>query len=1068
MDLSDPSETMVPSAEIKTRADITCVPVQDKYALKLKMKFPEKTKTTAVSCIVIDKSGSMSGKFILNAKEGAKSLYEIETKAGNWVYVLAFNRNCEIISDPTTPDVTAKIDAIAADDSTKFARAIAQMQAVITDNFKNTHVRRPWRFIFLTDGDSKDSHLEAAMEAFKQEVIPLVTSFEIHCIGIGTDFDSAFVSQLTALGTKEGSIQDCRTSAHLKTCIDNIGYLLQTLSFQAYVQYGDANYIVDLWEIGDDRYTGALSLDVQEVDPQKLKVYYMDKEKQEVSIDFQYKLSLEPLDITSATIGHVRAALLKACATVSAISGLPVPERDREIVCLQEMNVEFDAALATCEAPVRKIKSRQLRSELMGEFLSVRDVQAKFVGALAALKTGTISNEVLAQFASTAYRHVIEKGRLRQGLQKKLDTKIQQNVDVYKADMEKVETFLVSLTAETEAILAEREADGYLNRQTLQERIEGDAYLRDLSCFICLEGLYEAVTKGKCLTYGCTTDRANVNVTIAEPTSLHVESISTTVICNECYHEKVLRDRATDPQAHAQFGKGGAAAEYLVKGLHGERFNSCIPVDLIPEHRFVSVRVGKPLVGFMFTADPYGFSFNQTLALYALALVHLNLQKQTEAVVTQKKHIQNTYTRLYQIAYARKDDEGRKVVPPHELFMKYVEDEKVRTKDVIVHNMIFLIQASTARNLKWIDPSPTYLEKFVPLFVFEECRRNSKKLVMTNADWIRFFGIDEQLWVKAHVAEYERNLQYEFGSKKTSGYRDRFILQLTQQELAIEQLDKEVQTMVDGEFKGRAIPNADPWVFDGRILEPTEDARKYISVMAKTFDYLRPKLQLFELFQAKVNCGFDDHFKTNETVLAFALQGPMYADNAHMRLAMDKKMFYSPSDQKLSEEFFRSKFASVVEQEKSSQCTQVLQHFLDAAGGNAAAAFANTCDLYEAAGALGAAACLGTNITQFIRPLQDANCNAALEKLLMLRAGRFRLRNGEYAGTALVAGIPSDATDPGWQMKRSHVYQFYSQNHRQLGGDKLIGIFKKYNIKHSDKWSKIVKYSRNSITVEPV
>ena len=148
--------------------------------------------------LTIDTSGSMAGQKIVEARRAARALLA-EMRDDDAIAVVRFASDAELVV-PLAPVREARaraeraIDALSASGDTNIARAVR----IATDELSSRGEQRVKRVALVTDGrDTSGSPRRTAADVARRESGHGVT---ISTLGIGLDYDDAYLSELAAAG----------------------------------------------------------------------------------------------------------------------------------------------------------------------------------------------------------------------------------------------------------------------------------------------------------------------------------------------------------------------------------------------------------------------------------------------------------------------------------------------------------------------------------------------------------------------------------------------------------------------------------------------------------------------------------------------------------------------------------------------------------------------------------------------------------------------------------------------------------------------------------------------------
>ncbi|RYE33599.1 MAG: hypothetical protein EOP48_30700, partial [Sphingobacteriales bacterium] len=299
--------------------------------------------------------------------------------------------------------------------------------------------------VFFTDGQDTCNTPEIVNKKLEElaDFIKKTTIFsETHTIGFTADHDALLLSRITTIGKDHGTFQYCKTSKDIPMCVDSVAGLIGGQSFSAKIKIPGRSEVIDLeleegtrdgegkefdtlFYVKEEGITKGSTFElVVNVDTQNVSqsINYDD-----IPIDEEGKVGVLTLQlglIKSEVHKLVKEATnLKLDKKVdgSAIESL-IKRLEREELALETYLKDLGKGLKTSQ-----------RKDIYPLAQEVRDQIIEFYAALRSLQKGQISNDAIASLNALAY-----KGITKKGLQKKLDKRTQQNVNLINDVYEKV------------------------------------------------------------------------------------------------------------------------------------------------------------------------------------------------------------------------------------------------------------------------------------------------------------------------------------------------------------------------------------------------------------------------------------------------------------------------------------------------------------------------------------------------------------------------------------------------------------------------------------------------------
>ncbi|WZI67170.1 MAG: VWA domain-containing protein [Gloeotrichia echinulata CP02] len=206
-------------------------------------------------CIVIDRSGSMSGEKLETAKKSCIDIYK-QLDEKDLFTVVVFDDDAEVVVNPQVPksEVIEKINKINTAGSTNLSLGwylgLLELQTYMTENHNN-------RLFLLSDGQANQGETKVtilAQEASKSRELGITTS----TIGIGDDFQEDI---LAAIATESGGrfwyIQESRIEYIINEEFKGaMSVIIDRPRIQLNLPKGVAisKKLNDLTKIGDNKY----------------------------------------------------------------------------------------------------------------------------------------------------------------------------------------------------------------------------------------------------------------------------------------------------------------------------------------------------------------------------------------------------------------------------------------------------------------------------------------------------------------------------------------------------------------------------------------------------------------------------------------------------------------------------------------------------------------------------------------------------------------------------------------------------------------------------------------------
>lgn len=179
-------------------------PVSDKYG-RLSVSITESTYAVdpVLFILLVDTSGSMSGRPIEQVRQSLKHIYDISCLNSQIILrVILYNSNATELD--LSHDAHARISSIGANGGTLFLCAFQKMcDIIVREKQKNVSIA------FLTDGQDGGNKSSADMSReFRQMLKDIeVSSLTLHSIGFGSECNKILLEDLRKIGTQEGTFR---------------------------------------------------------------------------------------------------------------------------------------------------------------------------------------------------------------------------------------------------------------------------------------------------------------------------------------------------------------------------------------------------------------------------------------------------------------------------------------------------------------------------------------------------------------------------------------------------------------------------------------------------------------------------------------------------------------------------------------------------------------------------------------------------------------------------------------------------------------------------------------------
>ncbi|KAG2382423.1 hypothetical protein C9374_005625 [Naegleria lovaniensis] len=636
--------------------------------------------------ICLDNSGSMAGSGISQAKQAIQTLLEQVHGYNEQVILITFNSTATVLdlSGKSLIQQVECVQKIEATGGTSFSSAFQAMTQLHT-------LGQEVAIVFFTDGQDCES-VEKREQDVKNLTCRLRTetnAFEFHTIGFTREHDVQLLTNITQLGSSQGSFQYAESSSIIASCVENLIGLVRSRSLSGVLKVVHSeehekiilSEKVSLEETENDgiKITCFLKNDLVFHEP-SLK-FFLEisglEERIEIQIPSTHSV-LSQSELISLQIKYIEKKLLDYAVEISSKTF----DKSQLSVIHQE-GQQLEERLLEITQEIQRIKDRILRKSLFTLRESIHNSLTNFNQVLADAMVGHLSNDKIATLNSLAYRSITKRS-----LQKKLDQRAQANVALF----EKSEQFV-------------KEYVNSLNFTQLRQEFESEADQLG-SCFITCSNWIDLLEQQDCLCL--TLNVARTQACVMDPSRVQILSIGTSLMSAEAFLDSVLFSLG-NTENHAQVHGGfkdvelkkqnqeGQMTASIVTGTAREAITGVLPLYINETHWKVAKEKMKSIMGFVATLDVMGYSFQQIKTIPFLVLSKLlaapEEERQSEFYKFQFKLVLDTCLKIYDECSENSNEEGIKMNDEVVSLVKnYNSNPLTRTVDVIPSNVVLLSQ----------------------------------------------------------------------------------------------------------------------------------------------------------------------------------------------------------------------------------------------------------------------------------------------------------------------------------------------------------------------------------------
>jgi len=971
---------------------------ENNYALRI--KFESEGESTAEgsglhACFVLDRSGSMAGGPIRDAKGALVSFVTKMEKMNVPVSIIAFNNMLEKASSVTHgyDGLRTWVEAIKGSGGTLFRNVFEEMETrFIKDHLDNTFI------MFLSDGQDNDglAKLIPYMERFKAAIVKNNFTASIHTIGFSEDHDAKLLTALTTYGTKAGTFQYLDRDGRIPVAVNNATEFLYQTSIWG--QYIGANGVPIKLEISDDEknskiHYGVVFLDEKEIGEAKVELFASGKKT-------EHKLELNRVDNLEL---EDRVMLFTSFASNTVLKILEQRQhkliKKEDIPGLMDKIHKIDKGLDDLIAAIKKFRSLQ-RKQNMPFCLQAKDMIREFYDVLKEDVSQEISNIKLAQLNRLAYSNILTRS-----LMKKINKRIGENAGML------------------------QEIDNEINKilTAMDFKMLGEKYKDDTEkyghCLISYKDWFDALQDGDC--FCLTFDAARAEGGIMDPSLVTIKSINTTQLTAESFLDSALFITRSG-QLIKGVGQHGAPASTLVKGLPEEIITGILPLYINEDNWKVAKLRMKPLLAWTIAQDVLAYEPKQMTVLPFVLMAKAAISQNTEHKKFQFKLIADTCAAIYR-------DNKEMILPDLKVKLdSYLAKPDVRTVDQIPNNRVFLCHLYVA--LKEGDIKLEQILPILPHIMEEELRRNGPKVDLDIHEfYMKILNVDIAKYVTPYITAFRAELD---SKKGTTSQAEKFKALVKDMHIELK-APEEVKGIGKEEEKAPVKPapvseSEVKFEFDTTVLcERAEKVVQRYNDQFKNAEWNVPQtVALLNLFDVKPYGNIEEMgLDTAAKKLAFCIQSSIQKANADRRDAIAKGLYISPFDHAASENFIKKLYAEQAILERNNQKSKVLAEIEKNAGFEDAAKFAQTKDIYDAAGILHGTLRGSAMFHHFHQALRSPGIPLIVEKCKMLTSG-------QYLGVKLIMDdmkSPQDVVNGFvvWRPKKKHCFKIWEPNRAQ-------------------------------------
>ncbi|KAG0241263.1 hypothetical protein BGW41_006117 [Actinomortierella wolfii] len=1053
------------------------VPEEDPALVEERMKALRMTKQHNYH-ICLDVSGSMSGAMSM-AKESIRNLIDhllgvCQAKQDEIIFYI-YSDSCQEMAlkaggpyDWENGDKTW-FWCINARGGTNFASVFSALVKNISEqkNDASTISKDMVSTIFFfTDG--RDGYSPYILKEEREKLEQLIKhspgiSSTVHSFGYTSGHDAGLLGWLTQCGTEQGCFQFIESTEGIENAMTTT---LNLLTHVAHVPKRELEFCFkgdDTWiqvktdggHIGsyvlrdrslkknvepsasDDSQESVVGdgtiILVREIQTKAIRTEAGAEEQKERLETVEVSLEWVEEDSQARITGFasfVQHELLQLVERVNKVlNGKTREEQQRELRKIDEETEALARSLGAITATAARMKKnkkekRADRNVCMELCSRTKSLLQSFLALKAEAHKGTVSNLSLANFNSLAYGQITQAR-----LKAKLDARAGKNIKVFQKLDDEIEQIVEGLDLKA------------------MEAAETEERLRELSCAFSTQTYIEALEDHDCICL--TFDVARSPGAIADSSQLTIKSIGPTYITSSMYTEALQFSLGTTDfpeEVHGGFDRANDAN--VVGGLAREKITAVMPLYINKNHWKVARLRMKPILGYVVTLDPTGYTYSQmTTVPFLLLMKALEANPMSDFRQRQFKLILETCDAIYRGSNTLRESLKAMVE-------KFCELHVHRTADVIQNIFVFLGHVICARRAGDIsaDDVQRLLERgrLEAVVVEEQIRRDmswrvDETLMGSVFEW---FDVDQERDIRepearyrkayaAYIAKQEEDRMKE--NQEADKYRNIFRAAQRALGLATEIVENEVRELdlSDAAAATGQEASLEPPVFEKRTMDIatftlSERSETRLQQILNAVSYNVDKvMRLLAVLQSPEDTDLDMVLSlhlapiappdlaavffsrfSRKTLLATVLQAFAHVKNASRRTVQN---LMAPFDDAAALEYLDSLYKAKMDSVASEIVSKVIQSYTNNQQEHLRMMFQATPDLEVAAGILLCCKARGGDAGPLATASVQAEMVCARPKILMLLNGKFRdvvLFSDQYLISANLANVWQDAVSP--------------------------------------------------------
>lgn len=879
----------------------------------LKVSFEEKkVKKDDHICFALDNSSSMCNVIDDVTKASASIVEKLFKENKKNLSFFTYNSHTYKL-DITGTDSLQKIRNIRSSGCTAFAILLVELKSYLEKLPSNEDIT----IFVLTDGCETCSpmyEVENAINMMKIFLAKRRGSSRVICLGYSYGHDSNFLNKLSKIGSHDGYFTYCENARDINNTMDVVDNILSANIFNSTIKNGNMEKKITFIP-----YEG-----------KSLGYSYFSDVDDFVNIDGK-NIKVKEVEVNSNELLRQRLVYLS--------------EKLKEVISGDENIYNLHNKLEQIKKDAFKIKSRIVRKSILTEAQNLDRAFSEIFSHLGKNSSLKLNNEQLAKLSDLAHRG----GMWRNATHKKLDILKDKNSQIFNDIESKIEKEIENL-----------DFDKLKNENTFIEQ-----------CIYSCQNWVEALEERDCL--GIALDVGRSETVIHDPSKIVIKSVHPSFISGNSFMDALefsLSNNSPD-NVHGGFDKHTQGK--VVSGMARENITGMMPLFINRTHWKVAKHQMKPIMGWMVTLDPLGYSPEQVVNVPFLVMLKAS-KDESEKGKKLFEMICETCDAIY--------EEMGLLNRIKEVFENY-ENPLMRTIDKVPHQGVFLGQLFCAvRRGELNFRSQEHIETFWKYFVEETVRRFVNVRDFVDITYCEYFNINVEEYLKPIIKSY--------------------IEKEKENDTSVEEKIRELKIKYNNKFNDKINVNVKkvtnnfteevkfvlPWDRETFILPPS--TKSYTELVYSALEKIRKStmFSLWNKFSFETGDYFEELFGNKLVMLAFCYQTVSHRENSKRREAIGNNSY---TDYLASIDI--KKHLSLVaeaelEKEKLKSSAKIKEEIRKNKDILEAEVFVNSENITECVAIL-MGRYHGANLRPFWVPLTKNKYPLQMEKLKMILSGEF-------------------------------------------------------------------------------